>query len=100
MDVHTGEVLASVSLPDYNPNLALDADEDARFNKATLGAYEFGSVFKLFNTAMALDAGVIKPYDVFDATKPMKIGKKTFEDYRGQNRPLMVPEILDPSESH
>ncbi|MBQ8251662.1 MAG: penicillin-binding protein 2 [Alphaproteobacteria bacterium] len=94
MDVHTGEVLASVSLPDYNPNLALDADEDARFNKATLGAYEFGSVFKLFNTAMALDAGVIKPYDVFDATKPMKIGKKTFEDYRGQNRPLMVPEIL------
>lgn len=94
MDVHTGEVLASVSLPDYNPNLAVDADEDARFNKATLGAYEFGSVFKLFNTAMALEAGTIKPYDVFDATKPMKIGKKTFEDYRGQNRPLMVPEIL------
>ena len=94
MDVHTGEVLASVSLPDYNPNLAVDTDEDARFNKATLGAYEFGSVFKLFNTAMALEAGTIKPYDVFDATKPMKIGKKTFEDYRGQNRPLMVPEIL------
>ena len=94
MDVHTGEVLASVSLPDYNPNLAVDADEDARFNKATLGAYEFGSVFKLFNTAMALEYGSIKPYDVFDATKPMKIGKKTFEDYRGQDRPLMVPEIL------
>ncbi len=94
MDVHTGEVLASVSLPDYNPNLAINDNEDARFNKATLGAYEFGSVFKLFNTAMALETGTIKPYDVFDATKPMKIGKKTFEDYRGQNRPLMVPEIL------
>ncbi len=94
MDVNTGEVLASVSLPDYNPNLAVTDDEDARFNKATLGAYEFGSVFKLFNTAMALEAGSIKPYDVFDATKPMKIGRKTFEDYRGQNRPLMVPEIL------
>ncbi len=94
MDVHTGEVLASVSLPDYNPNLPLPADEDVRFNKATLGAYEFGSVFKLFNTAMALEAGVIRPYDVFDASKPMKIGRKTFEDYRGQNRPLMVPEIL------
>ena len=94
MDVNTGEVLASVSLPDYNPNLAAVVDEEARFNKATLGAYEFGSVFKLFNTAMALEGGVIKPYDVFDASKPMKIGRKTFEDYRGQNRPLMVPEIL------
>lgn len=94
MNVHTGEVLASVSLPDYNPNLPLDDDPDKRFNKATLGAYEFGSVFKLFNTAMALDSGVIKPTDSFDAGHAIKIGRKTLEDYRGQNRMLMVPEIL------
>ncbi len=94
MDIHTGEVLASVSLPDYNPNIPQDADSDARFNKATLGAYEFGSVFKLFNTAMALENKVIRPHDIFDATTSFKIGRKTIEDYRGQNRPLMVPEIL------
>ncbi|MBO7243741.1 MAG: penicillin-binding protein 2 [Alphaproteobacteria bacterium] len=94
MDVQTGEVLASVSLPDYNPNIAKEADSDARFNKATLGAYEFGSVFKLFNTAMALENKVIRPHDVFDATNSFKIGRKTIEDYRGQKRPLMVPEIL------
>lgn len=94
MDVDTGEVLASVSLPDYNPNMPVGDDPDLRFNKATLGAYEFGSVFKLFNTAMGLDYGVIKPTDVFDATNNMRIGKKEFEDYRGQKRPLQVPEIL------
>lgn len=93
MDVNTGEVLASVSLPDYNPNLKLTGDEDVRFNKATLGAYEFGSVFKLFNTAMALEARVIKPHDSFDS-QPMKIGRKLFKDYRGQDRVLMVPEVL------
>ncbi len=95
MDVNTGEVIASVSLPDYNPNLPLDEnDKDKLFNKATLGAYEFGSVFKLFNTAMGLDSGVIKPTDSYDAAHAIKIGRKTFTDYRGENRPLLVPEIL------
>lgn len=94
MDVNNGEVLAMVSLPDYTPNLSLKLNKDQQFNKASLGVYEFGSVFKLFNTAMALDNGDITPYDVFDASAPYKIGRKSIEDYRGQNRPLMVPEIL------
>ncbi len=93
MDVNTGEVLASVSLPDYNPNLPLENDPDKLFNKATLGSYEFGSVFKLFNTAMALESKDIQPWDVFDG-EPIKIGRKLLEDYRGQNRPLTVAEIL------
>ena len=94
MDVNTGEVIASVSLPDYNPNLPLENDKDKLFNKTTLGAYEFGSVFKLFNTAMGLDTGVVKPTDSYDASHSIKIGRKTLTDYRGQNRPLLVPEIL------
>ncbi len=95
MDVNTGEVLASVSLPDYNPNLPLPAeDKDNLFNKATLGAYEFGSVFKLLNTAMALDMGVVKPTDSFNASEAIQIGRKKITDYRGQNRQLTVPEIL------
>ncbi len=94
MNVNTGEVLASVSLPDYNPNLPLENDTDKIFNKATLGAYEFGSVFKLFNTAIALEAKTIRPSDSFDATRPIKVSNKTISDFRGQNRPLRVPEIL------
>ena len=49
MDIQTGEMLASVSLPDYDPEMPTGKDVSARFNMPTLGVYEFGSVFKLFN---------------------------------------------------
>ena len=94
MDVNTAEVLAMVSLPDYTPNLSLKLTPEQQFNKASLGVYEFGSVFKLFNTAMALDYKDITPWDVFDTSEPIKIGRKNITDYRGQERPLMVPEVL------
>lgn len=94
MDVQTGEILAMVSLPDYNPNILSTMTKDNSFNKTTLGVYEFGSVFKLFNTAMALENQDIEPWDSFDASEPYKIGRKSIEDYRGQNRVLSVPEIL------
>ena len=94
MDVNTAEVMAMVSLPDYTPNLSLKLTPEQQFNKASLGIYEFGSVFKLFNTAMALEYKDITPWDVFDASEPIKIGRKRIEDYRGQERPLMVAEVL------
>ena len=95
MDVKNGEILASVSLPDYDPNIPASKGGKERFNQATLGTYEFGSVFKLFNTALGLESKTITVNDVFDASKPLKLkGAKPIEDYRGQNRPLTVPEIL------
>lgn len=94
MDVNTAEVLAMVSLPDYTPNLSLKLTPEQQFNKASLGTYEFGSVFKLFNTAMALEYKDITPTSVFDASEPIKIGRKKIEDYRGEERPLTVTEIL------
>ena len=94
MDIKTGEILASVSLPDYDPNIPAAKAGKERFNQATLGTYEFGSVFKLFNTALGLESKTITVNDIFDTSKPLKIGRKSITDYRGQNRPLMVPEIL------
>ena len=95
MDVNNGEILASVSMPDYDPNIPAGKSGKDRFNQATLGTYEFGSVFKLFNTALGLETKTITVNDIFDASKPLKLkGAKAIEDYRGQNRPLTVPEIL------
>ena len=94
MDLKTGELLALVSLPDFDPALPGDATEDARFDRATLGLYEMGSVFKIFNTAIALDSGTATLADGFDATKPIRIGGYSIDDYHGKHRFLTIPEIF------
>ena len=94
MDIKTGELLSLASLPDFDPNDTNTIKGDAGFNRATKGVYEMGSIFKLFNTAMALDSGVVNINDTFDATKPLKIGRFRINDFHGKNRILTVPEVL------
>jgi cell division protein FtsI (penicillin-binding protein 3) len=102
MDVNTGEVLALESLPDFDPNHPDAPDPDhpnvpvaeRMFDRVTQGDYEIGSVFKIFTTAMALDAGATTMTGVFDATYPIHIGRFTISDYHPKRRPLSVPEIL------
>lgn len=94
MDANSAEVIAMVSLPDYDPNTNRVKNERALFNMATKGVYEPGSVLKIFNTAMSLESGKVKVADKFDATKPLKLRYNTIKDYRGENRWLSVPEIL------
>ena len=94
LDAQTGEILAMVSLPDFDANQAGTASPDERFNRATLGIYEMGSTFKVFNTAMALDSGRIHLADKFDTTKPIEIGRYTIHDFEPMGRWLSVPEIF------
>ena len=94
MDVHTGEVLAMVSLPDFDPNHPGSAIGDAAFNRATKGVYEMGSTMKLFTAAMSLDAGTTDLERRYDATTPIKAGRFTIRDYHAKNRWLTVPEIM------
>ncbi|MBO6917237.1 MAG: penicillin-binding protein 2 [Rhizobiaceae bacterium] len=94
LDVHTGEVIAMSSLPDYNPNNPVDALQKDRLNRMTAGTFEMGSTFKAFTTAMALDSGHVSMGDSFDARKPIRIGGFTISDFHGKNRILSVPEIF------
>ena len=94
MDANTAEIIAMVSLPDFDPNINKVKNERALFNMASKGVYEPGSVLKVFNTAMSLESGKVKVADRFDATKPLKLRYNTIKDYRGENRWLSVPEIL------
>lgn len=94
LDVHTGEVLAMVSLPDYDINDVGAATNDQRFNRATVGVYEPGSTFKLFTAAMALEAGTVNVWGGYDASRPIRFGRFTINDYRGKGRWLALPEIL------
>lgn len=94
LDVDTGEIIALVSLPDFDPNDASGADDDARFNRITLGVYELGSVFKIFNHAMALESGAATLSSTYDATKPIRIARFTINDYHPEKRWLNLPEIF------
>ncbi len=93
-DVRTGELVAMVSLPDFDPNNPREATPENRFNRATLGTYEMGSTFKTFNTAMALDSGVAKLTSSYDATHPIRVARFTINDDHPKYRWLSVPEIF------
>ena len=95
IDVANGEVVAMVSLPDFDPNRSLrPSDDNARFNRAAHGVYEMGSTFKAFTIAMALDAGTVGITDGYDASKPLRLARFTIRDFHAQNRWLSVPEIF------
>lgn len=89
-----GEVLAMVSLPDFDPNNLKSSSSDAMFNRNTLGAFEQGSILKILNTAIALDSGSATLGSRFDATSPIKIGRFSIKDFKGKNRPLTLAEAF------
>jgi cell division protein FtsI (penicillin-binding protein 3) len=94
LDVDTGEVVAMVSLPSFNPNAITGP---VPRNNVTQSVYELGSTFKPISVAAAIDNGVVTDMSHrFDATKPMQVGKFTIHDDRGdeQFRWLNIPETL------
>jgi len=94
LDVHTGEIIAMSSLPDYDSNVPAQALEPDRLNRMSAGLYEMGSTFKAFTTAMALDSGLVTLESKFDASQPLKVAGFTFNDFHGKKRVLSVPEIF------
>ncbi len=99
MNVKTGEVVAMASLPDFNPNepaTALEPYEGrkgARINRITAGTFELGSIFKTITLAAAIDSGVVKLTDSFDARFPVRFGRFSINDFHGKHTILTVPEI-------
>ena len=94
LDTANGELLAMMSLPDFDPNRARTAGPELRFNRATLGIYEMGSTFKILSTALALDVGAVRLSDRIDATRPIRIAKYTIDDFHAKRRALTVPEVF------
>ncbi len=94
MDIRNGEIIAMASLPDFDPNYPGRYAPETRFNRATYGLYEMGSIFKTFTTAMALHYGTAKLKTGYDARNPIKVGRYTIRDAHPQKRWLTVPEIF------
>jgi cell division protein FtsI (penicillin-binding protein 3) len=93
-DVRTGEIVAMVSVPDYDPNDPREALDKERINRLTTGVFEMGSTFKALTVAMALDSGKVTLGSSFDARHPLRYGKFQIHDFHAQRRILTVPEIF------
>lgn len=100
MNSRTGEILAMVSLPDYDPeNLRMDPVANRLF-KPMRAVFEMGSIFKIFNTALAFENGIDKEYYVKEPfAVRLKNGKivKRVTDIRSFKPPrpyLTVEEIM------
>ena len=94
LDVSNGEILGMVSLPDYNPNQPIEAQQKNAGNRMTGGVYELGSVIKAVTFAMALDAGVCDFNTRYDARFPLIVGHARISDFHAERRFLTVPEIF------
>ena len=65
MDIHSGNILSLVSLPDFDPNQRQNLTDVNYINRVTKGTYELGSVFKAFTFASALNEKLITPETEF-----------------------------------
>ncbi|MEL7164943.1 MAG: penicillin-binding protein 2 [Pseudomonadota bacterium] len=101
MDVHTGEVVSVVSLPDFDPNnrprpaTKGDQSDSPLFNRYVQGVYELGSVFKIFAAAQAVDLGLVSPSTEIDTSGPMKVGGFRIGEFRNKDYgTLSVSDII------
>jgi len=94
MDVNTGEMIATASMPDYDPNTPPDVHDVNLINRLNVGVYEMGSTFKALTIAMALDSGKVTLNSRFDARGTLNFGRFPIHDYHAQNRVLTVPEVF------
>ena len=82
MNIHNGEILSLVSIPDFDLNIRENITDKKFINRATKGVYELGSVFKTFTIAAGLNYGLISSKDVFNnLEKKMKCGGRTISEY-------------------
>jgi len=97
LDVDTGEILAMVNAPDFNPNNRSELQSHRFRNRAITDVFEPGSTVKPFSVAMALEDGVVEPETIID-TSPgvMRIGKHTIRD-TSNHKDLTVTDVIKKS---
>ncbi|SFI23376.1 penicillin-binding protein 2 [Bradyrhizobium sp. Gha] len=93
-NVNTGEIVAMVSVPDFDPNNPKEAHDPDRINRLTTGVYEMGSTFKAFTLAMALDTGKYGLDSLWDARGPLHYGKFAIHDDEPKGRFLNMKEVF------
>ncbi|EPJ89345.1 penicillin-binding protein 2 [Pseudomonas fluorescens] len=90
MDVKTGEILAMVNQPTYNPNNRRNLQPAMMRNRAMIDVFEPGSTMKAISMSAALETGRWKPSDkveVYPGT--LQLGKYTIRDVSRTEGPVL-----------
>ena len=96
-DPNTSDVLAMVSLPDYDPNRLGETKPEAWMNRVVKGSYEMGSVFKILTMAQGIDQGYVTRDTMLDCTKPIRIGRFTIRDSHPRYKMMPLYEAFQRS---
>jgi cell division protein FtsI (penicillin-binding protein 3) len=97
LDVKTGEILALVNWPSYNPNNRIRTTRDKMRNRVLIDTFEPGSTLKPFTIAAALDAGKVRPGTIIDtAPGTLTIGHATVHDAHREGA-LTVEQVIQRS---
>ena len=109
LDVHSGEILALASMPNYDPNLFTSGISQRQWrelighprfplsNKSIAGQYSPGSTFKMIVALAALESGEVSPYQRFYCDGSIKLGKRRFRCWRryGHGHVAMVQGLME-----
>lgn len=95
VDVNTGEVLAMVNSPAYNPNNLSNSSEDTIRNRAITDIFEPGSTVKPMVVMTALQRGIVQPGSVLNTT-PYRINGHEIRDVARYNE-LTLTGVLQKS---
>lgn len=97
IDIHTGDVLAMVNAPSFNPNDRGNASPHRMRNRTITDAFEPGSSLKPLAVLSALEYGSVKVGDTVD-TNPgwMRLGGSLVKDHRNLGK-LSLEEIIQHS---
>ncbi|MFJ2540685.1 peptidoglycan D,D-transpeptidase FtsI family protein [Pseudomonas sp. NPDC087614] len=90
MDVKTGEILAMVNQPTYNPNNRRNLQPAMMRNRAMIDVFEPGSTMKAISMSAAIESGRWKPTDTVEVYPgTLQIGKYTIKDVSRSEGPVL-----------
>lgn len=92
VDIRTGEVIAMVSLPEFDPNFPVTALEKESFNRITNGTFELGSTLKSMTIAAALDSGAVDLTEMIDAREGVRFGRFVLD--HGKHLIMSVSDVF------
>ena len=97
LDVKTGEILAMVSAPDFNPNDRYELKSSQFRNRSITDSFEPGSTVKPLAVAMALDDGKVEPDSLIDTGEgSFFIGRNKISDTSPYGE-ITVSEVIQKS---